>query len=440
MLAQLAAARSLLQLPRAVRSQILPCARRCAAASQIQRTNSVKGADAHIDLGATLDKSAILTVRPLEDAPEEVQQFSEVSNAETVRSICHANVPGWSYFDKDRILIDQLCEGLSNQNFKVHLDLSEDELMKYVPCVLFRIYGSGAEKLYDPKQEVNIVSMLAKYGIGPSIYAKCEEWRIEGWHFSVPLLNRNMKNPSIWSQMAAHMGRLHKLAARPDFPDSIRSLPPASIERLTTWGKTSLETYNGLQDPELKERMSAQVLDEMLAEREWLESFLVEDDPQIEGSGLSLVFSHWDTQENNVLQTLYGLRFIDFEYAGMDYQAWDIASYFVECCIDYLVDRYPFYKITLSDFPTEEEQRVFCSVYLSEYLEAKVLPNDLAVQVLLERVQKFQLASHLLWSLWSVIRAGQAPTYGDFDYLHYANSRFFMYKWAKRAILHKLKT
>ena len=49
-----------------------------------------------------------------------------------------------------------------------------------------------------------------------------------------------------------------------------------------------------------------------------------------------MVFSHWDTQENNVLQTLYGLRFIDFEYSGMDYQAFDIASYFVECMIDHL--------------------------------------------------------------------------------------------------------
>jgi thiamine kinase-like enzyme len=446
----LGAGRSILRFPRVVRAQVLAGgSRRCLAqpapqpaepAHSAQPVAKGRGPEAHVDAHNVVGASGThIDVRPLEDVPERFQQFSDFTNADIVRDICAKNVPGWNQFPKDRILIDQLCEGLSNQNFKVHLDLQEDELLKYTPCVLFRIYGTGAEKLYDPELEVKIVMMLAKYGIGPTIYSYDTSWRIEGWHYSVPLLNRSMKNPSIWSQMAAHMGRLHKLAARPDFPHDIRSLPPLSTTRLHTWSKTSKETYDKFQDPELRARMSSEVLDEMLAEREWLESFLVEDDPQIEGSGLSLVFSHWDTQENNVLQTLYGLRFIDFEYAGMDYQAFDIASYFVECSIDYLVTRYPFYKITLSDFPTEEEMRTFLSVYLSEYLEARVLPNDLACQVLMERVQRFTLASHLLWSLWSVIRAGQAPTYGDFDYLHYANSRFFQYKWAKRALLHKLK-
>lgn len=33
----------------------------------------------------------------------------------------------------------------------------------------------------------------------------------------------------------------------------------------------------------------------------------------VRGRGLDLVLSHCDVQENNILQTQYGLRFIDFE-------------------------------------------------------------------------------------------------------------------------------
>lgn len=395
---------------------------------------------AHVDdMIAHSAGASVLSVRRLEEAPPDVQQFSNVSNAEMVRSICHSHVPGWSNYPEDKILIDQLCEGLSNQNFKVHLDLPAEDLLRDPPCVLFRIYGSGASKLYDPELEVKIVMMLSQYGIGPRIYARNTAWRIESWHYSVPLPNRSMRNPAIWVQMAAHLGRLHKLQARLDFPKEISQRPYLSMTRLSEWGRHCKQTAEAFKEAYNLQRLPSSTIQDMLDEREWLKEFLIEDDPRIEGSGLDLVFCHWDAQENNVLQTLHGLRFIDFEYAGMDYQAFDIANYFAECAIDYLHPRFPYYKVTLSDLPTQEEMRFFCSIYLSEYLEYKVLPGDLASEVLSERSQRFVLASHLLWAMWSVIRAGQAPTYGGFDYVDFANSRWFMYKVYKRGLLHRLK-
>jgi len=123
----------------------------------------------------------------------------------------------------------------------------------------------------------------------------------------------------------------------------------------------------------------------------------------------------------------------------MEYQAFDIATYFVECTIDYLVDKHPFFRVSLADFPTESEQKLFCSIYLSEYLDTYVRPDDIAVSVLMERVQRFVLLVHYLWSLWGVIRAPQAPTYNNFDYIQFSQHRWFMYKWAKRALLHNGK-
>jgi len=245
-----------------------------------------------------------------------------------------------------------------------------------------------------------------------------------------------MRNPAIFTQVASHLGRLHKLSSRSDFPPEMRSRPPLSMTRLQDWAAGARKAAENFSHPDSIKQMESFNLEEVVAEVEWLSKFLVADDPKIAGSGLDKVFSHWDCQENNILQTHYGLRFIDFEYSGMEYQAFDIATYFVECTIDYLVNKHPFFKVSLADFPTENEQRLFLSIYLSEYLETDVTPDDLSVSVLQERVQRFVLLVQYIWSLWSVIRAPQAPTFNDFDYLQFGQHRWFMYKWNKRAVMH----
>mmetsp|Transcript_53578 Transcript_53578/g.120820 ORF Transcript_53578/g.120820 Transcript_53578/m.120820 type:complete len:464 (+) Transcript_53578:60-1451(+) len=370
-------------------------------------------------------------MRALEDAPLNVRSFSELSSAGAVRSVCHAKVPGWSSLPIQEIQVDQLCEGLSNQNFKVHVNIPNVT----VSCVLFRAYGKDAKTLYDTDLELRTVQMLSKYQVAPRIYASGDGWRIEEWHFSVPLPNRSMRNPAIFAQVAAHFGRLHKLSSRDDFPRDFLTMPTLSSQRLSSWGDACRRAAE--RTPDMKQALAQSELDieEIVAEREWLKTFLDEDAGGSHGAGLDKVFCHWDGQENNILQTHYGLRFIDFEYSGMEHQAFDIAHYFVECMIDYLHDAHPFYRLQPSSFPADWEQRLFCSIYLSEYLERSVRPDDAIVAELLGRVQRFVLVNHLLWTFWSVVRADQAPTFGGFDFVHYAQSRWYLYKWAKRGLL-----
>ncbi|CAK0840197.1 unnamed protein product, partial [Prorocentrum cordatum] len=78
----------------------------------------------------------------IEDAPVDVLNFSEVSAPETVRDICHEKVPGWSLLPRESIRIDQLCEGLSNQNFKVQVPIATGD--GHIPQVLFRVFGKDA--------------------------------------------------------------------------------------------------------------------------------------------------------------------------------------------------------------------------------------------------------------------------------------------------------
>lgn len=398
--------------------------------------------------------------RPLSAAPKEVLDFSSFSSPQLVSRLCVERVPGWYSVDAAELRVSQLCEGLSNQIFKVSLPsvgagspISQrsaalkgfntnnassqggSNSFSYT-TVLFRVHGKDSEALYDQKEELKIFKTLSKYQIGPQLIANGDGWRIEEWHYSVPIPVKALPNPSIFGQVASALGRFHRLHKRKDFPSDL-SREPITLMRLEKWaqnagkaaGPTGTVTgQKGVVD-----------VDGMLKEAEWLKTYLIEQgnnrSNKFAGSGYDVVFSHNDCQENNLLQTPYGLRMIDFEYAGFNYQAYDIANFFCEFTMDYTEKNYPFYATNLAAYPDRQSQELFASIYLSEYLENPILPTDSKyIAPLLQTVEIFALASHLLWALWSVIRAPQSPTFDQFDFLDYANFRFNCYKRAKRAL------
>jgi thiamine kinase-like enzyme len=411
----------------------------------MEKTNERK----HVStLGAHGRSSSVAEFRDYDVSPEHVsmehrtslRRFSDVSNPETIRDICVEKVPGWDKFssavDRSSIKIHQLCEGLSNQIFKVYVEnASANNGAIGVTCVLFRVYGNEVSRLYDPQNELYTYKLLAEYGIAPTCYANDEGWRIEEWHKSIPLLNRIMTNPSVLAQVAAQLGRFHKLPEKQrDFPAEMWNRETNVERRLREWSVGAKEIRSSGYS---ERRFKILGVDEMIVEAEWLPSFLLSEDSNVRGNGLDKVLSHGDVQENNILQTAYGLRFIDFEYSGMCYQAFDIANYFAECTIDYLHKEYPFYSIDPTNFPSEAEQRLFCAIYLSEYLECKVRLDDEQVDLLLKTVEKFTLASHLIWALWSIVRCPGGGTYCEFDFLEYGQTRYEMYKKAKRDLMRK---
>uniref|UniRef100_A0A7S4RP77 Choline kinase N-terminal domain-containing protein n=1 Tax=Alexandrium monilatum TaxID=311494 RepID=A0A7S4RP77_9DINO len=349
-------------------------------------------------------------------------------------AVCVAELPGWGSLARDDLRVERLPGGASNQNFKVQLAAPAAGGAGGLNAVLFRVYGSGLELLYDRELEVDIAQMLSRHGVAAQVYARGRGWRIEQWwHDAAPLLNCRMKEPAVLAQVASHIGRLHRMSAISlDFHHRAGARPPASLSRLWGWGRAA--EHAALEAPRLTAGIA---LPEILAERTWLTDFVREGDDGVPGTGLDVVFSHWDPQENNILLTPSGLQFIDFEYSDMDHQAFDLATYFVECGIDLRVDEYPYYKSTPSELPTEDERRFFCAAYLTEYLRVPVPPGDPRAASLSRRTERFALAAHLLWAMWSVVRASRAPA-GGFDYLHYGRCRWSLYRQAKSALLGKI--
>lgn len=64
------------------------------------------------------------------------------------------------------------------------------------------------------------------------------------------------------------------------------------------------------------------------------------------------------------------------------------------------------------------------AMYLSKFLNENIKTSEKEkIDQSLNAVERFQLACHLLWGFWSVIRAPQAATATQFDMLYYAQKR-----------------
>jgi len=360
-------------------------------------------------------------------------EFSDISHPDIITNICQENIQAWRNIPKESIKIHQLMEGLSNQIFRVSV---KQEAAPLFDSVLFRIYGTCSSKFYDPVYENDVYHMLSTYRIGPRILANGTGWRIEEWHKSVAVPVSILPNLSVCTQVASLLGRFHKLHQRADFP-----LPKGEnvfLKRLIRWSEEALKV--SFEGETMQTLLKGTHLDSVVEETKEIVAHLSSVRPAGVGQGYDVVFCHGDLQENNLLQTQYGIRFIDFEYAGFSFQAHDIANFFNEFMIDYMHPRYPFYRCDNSHYPDKETQQIFAAVYLSEYLETTVHPSDnTLIEPLLQAVEEFANISHIYWGLWSVVRSPIAPTFEEFDFLRYAQLRFDMFRRGKFKNLYKTK-
>ena len=385
--------------------------------------------------------NVISTVEVSEGSPiPSTGLFSILSDFHHIATICVEQVPGWSSLVTNvtsDIEVKQLLEGLSNQLFKVTLkpSTSTGSALPF-GTVLFRIYGEHVSSFYDPAFELEVFTGLSQLRIGPKMIASGEGWRIEEYYESVVLKTSSLPSPSIYTQVAAQLGRLHKIHRNEKFLANHDKETPISFERLSRWSEEGLTALDRL--PNSAAKREALRIDEIIAEvaamRARLEHGFVGGAGGRRQIGWDIVFCHNDLQENNILLTPQGLIFIDFEYANFNFQSADIGNFFDEFTMDYIHGEWPFFKFDREDYPSEEIQRQFASVYLSEYLDRPIYESrdGALITELLDSVHVFSQLSHLLWGLWSLVRAQQqTETFNSFDFVEYARFRFESY-WANK--------
>ncbi|ELK13251.1 Choline kinase alpha [Pteropus alecto] len=271
-------------------------------------------------------------------------------------------------------------------------------------------------------------AILAERSLGPKLYGIFPQGRLEEFIPSRRLDTEELSLPDISAEIAEKMATFHGM-----------KMP---FNKEPKWLFGTMEKYlNQVLRIKFTGEARAKQLHRFLSynlplELESLRSLL-------ESTPSPVVFCHNDCQEGNVL-LLEGrensekqkLMLIDFEYSSYNYRGFDIGNHFCEWMYDYNYEKYPFFRANILKYPTKKQQLHFISSYLAafpnEYENLSNEEKSVIEEEMLVEVNRFALASHLFWGLWSIVQAKISSI--EFGYMDYAQARFDAYFDQKRKL------
>ncbi|XP_020790504.1 choline kinase alpha isoform X1 [Boleophthalmus pectinirostris] len=351
----------------------------------------------------------------------------------------------WKRLTEDNFQITIIRGGLSNKLFLCSLPDCMDSVGDEPRSILLRLYGAilqmscnkGESRLSNKENnfqgaeamvlESVMFAILAERELGPKLYGIFPQGRLEQYVPSRKLETCELSAPSISAEVAEKLAKFHRMRMpfnkEPKWLFGTMEKYLSQVMKLNFTRESQLRIYNRLLSYDLPHEM-----DSLMA---------------LLSSTLSpVVFCHNDCQEGNILLLNGGqssqqkLMLIDFEYSSYNYRGFDIGNHFCEWMYDYNCDEFPFFKLNTQAYPTKTQQMFFIESYLREY-EHEFENMDEQDQMRLKEemfveVNRFSLASHFFWGLWSIIQARISTI--KFGYLEYAQARFEMYFHQKRLL------
>ncbi|XP_067914996.1 ethanolamine kinase 1 isoform X2 [Heterodontus francisci] len=260
------------------------------------------------------------------------------------------------YWDPAQVKLKVFTDGITNKLVGCYIGDSLDDV------VLVRVYGNKTELFVDRENELKSFHVLHAHGCAPQLYCTFQNGLCYKFMEGSALDPEHVRNPSIF--------------------------------------RFSMEVP-GHQE---------------------LQQELVLMKKHLSSLGSPIVLCHNDLLCKNIIYNEKEgyVKFIDYEYAGYNYQAFDIGNHFNEFAgvneVDY------------SLYPDKNVQLQWLKSYLEALKEYKGLSaevTDKEVEVLYFQVNLFALASHFFWGLWALIQAKYSTI--DFDFLGYAVVRFRQY-------------
>lgn len=334
-------------------------------------------------------------------------------------TLCREYLGGaWRSIQPKHIRVSVVSGGLSNLLYKCSLVDTVQSQSNEPRQVLLRLYGAILQGVDSLVLESVMFAILAERSLGPHLYGVFPQGRLEEYIPSRRLVTAELSDPEISSEIAAKLSRFHKMVMpfnkKPVWLFKTMEKYMSQISSLSFTQAHLVEKFNKLKSFHLEEEMERLKL-------------LLESTPS------PVVFCHNDLQEGNILllsarstHPSDKLMLIDFEYSSYNYRGFDFGNHFCEWAYNYQHDEWPFYKAELSNYPNRQQQLHFFHSYLMENNPA-LNEEDRHVQAeaMIIEVNRFALASHFFWGLWSILQAKISTI--QFGYLDYAISRFDAY-------------
>lgn len=276
----------------------------------------------------------------------------------------------------------------------------------YNSMVLVRVYGHKTDLLINRRDETRNIRILNKAGYTHSIYATFNNGLAYQFLQGDTLTTETIRKPEVYVLIAKRMAQMHQLEPN---VEGIAKEP-------CIWNKT--EQFMEIMPKEFSDSIKQEKFKKLIEPYNVLEREYQFLKDELSSVNSKVVFAHNDLLLGNVLynQKENSVTFIDFEYTGYNYQAFDIANHFAE-----------FAGIDIPDYslyPEEQLQRAWLNIYLQTYNNVNYVPENEVTQLYVQ-VNKFVLLSHFFWGCWALIQSQHSTI--DFDFLEYAALRFNEY-------------
>ncbi|KAL3111465.1 hypothetical protein niasHT_017692 [Heterodera trifolii] len=304
--------------------------------------------------------------------------------------------PEWLQ-NKNGFDIEIYTNGITNKIFCLtHTDSKEK--------MIIRLYGANTEQIIDRDSEMANFVRLHQAGLGPAVHARF----INGFACSFLPGNvldmKSVREPHIIEKICQKMARMHKIPLGPDSAQV--PMFDAKCQQWLANLPTQFERAEMQQNFDQNFNVSSlsdQLNQLIKALKTAAESPLV-------------VFAHNDLLPFNILIDEEGtgdVHFIDYEYAGQNYQLFDIANHFCEYAG---VDECPDYGMNSAN---EDERRHFLRRYFVHF--GQPIEEECEMDKMLCKIRHFEAAAHFFWTLWAIHQAAKSAI--QFDYMLYAITR-----------------
>jgi len=283
---------------------------------------------------------------------------------------------------------DKLTGGLTNLLYKAVVGDNK---------VLVRINGAGTENIIDRDKETEYMTLLGEHKLSAKLHAIYKNGYVYDYIEGEPLKPEEM--PTLSDLIAKKLADFHVAPIVPKTGDK----SPVVFKTLKKW----IEDVKGLEyKDDKKEKMKSIDLEKLREEVESQEQLVKDCD---------IGFCHNDLLSLNIIydKEKKQVNFIDYEYCGYNYCAYDIGNHMCE---------HVGFELKFELFPDQDQQKKFASAYLEQKNSKK--PTNEELEKFVSEVDLFANMSNAFWGVWALSQAYYSDI--DFDYLDYGSRRI---KW-----------